>query len=160
MCAIERSNSKSFESLSHDALREKTVTFKQRIAEVRKPYEQAIEELQGQVVQIADIDQKERLYEQIDLQEQEATHRIEALLNELLPEAFAVVKETARRFVHNTTLEVTATPYDRTLSETYAHVSLNGDQAVWSNSWDAAGKPITWDMIHYDVQLIGGIVLH
>jgi len=70
------------------------------------------------------------LYEQIDLQEQEATHRIEALLNELLPEAFAVVKETARRFVHNTTLEVTATPYDRTLSETYAHVSLNGDQAV------------------------------
>ncbi|MDA8993284.1 preprotein translocase subunit SecA [Flavobacteriaceae bacterium] len=151
---------KSFESLSHDALREKTVTFKQRIAEVRKPYEQAIEELQGQVVQIADIDQKERLYEQIDLQEQEATHRIEALLNELLPEAFAVVKETARRFVHNTTLEVTATPYDRTLSETYAHVSLNGDQAVWSNSWDAAGKPITWDMIHYDVQLIGGIVLH
>jgi len=77
-----------------------------------------------------------------------------------MPEAFAVVKETAKRFVESTEIEVTATPFDRELSGERDHITLEGDKAFWANSWDAAGKPVTWDMIHYDVQLIGGSVLH
>ncbi|MDA9303008.1 preprotein translocase subunit SecA, partial [bacterium] len=84
----------------------------------------------------------------------------EEVLNEIMPEAFAVVKETAKRFVNNEEIEVTATPFDRELSATREHVVLEGDKAFWQHSWDAAGKPVTWDMIHYDVQLIGGSVLH
>ena len=79
---------------------------------------------------------------------------------EILPEAFAVVKETARRFKENTQIEVTATPKDREFSATKTYVTIEGEKAVWANSWNAAGKQITWDMIHYDVQLIGGMVLH
>lgn len=82
------------------------------------------------------------------------------ILDEILPEAFAVMKETAKRFKDNPTLEVTATPFDRELSATKDYITIQGDKAVWSNSWNAAGKPITWDMVHYDVQLIGGIALH
>src|SRR5690606_41831130 len=80
--------------------------------------------------------------------------------SEILPEAFAVVKETASRFNENTRVEVTATPKDIEFSATKPYVTSEGDKAYWANSWNAAGKPITWDMIHYDVQLIGGIVLH
>src|SRR5690606_28479219 len=79
---------------------------------------------------------------------------------EILPEAFAVVKETAKRFASNTTLQVTASAFDRELSATKDYVTIEGDHAVWKNSWDAAGKEVTWDMVHYDVQLIGGIALH
>ncbi|MGY8969755.1 MAG: preprotein translocase subunit SecA, partial [Flavobacteriales bacterium] len=107
-----------------------------------------------------DIDLKESLYQQIDSQEEEAQNAVEEVLNKILPEAFAVVKETARRFVENTSIEVTASEYDRELSQQKEYIDLKGDKAFWANSWDAAGKPITWDMIHYDVQLIGGIVLH
>ena len=78
----------------------------------------------------------------------------------LLPEAFAAVKETARRFVQNTEIKVTASEFDRLLSGQKEYVRLSGEHALWSNSWDAAGKAITWDMIHYDVQLIGGIAMH
>src|SRR5699024_8327398 len=84
----------------------------------------------------------------------------EKVLAEILPEAFAVVKETAKRFANNTTLSVTASEFDRKLSASKDYVSLEDDKAVWQNSWDAAGKQVTWDMIHYDVQLIGGIALH
>lgn len=77
-----------------------------------------------------------------------------------MPEAFAVVKETAKRFVHNTEIPVQANEFDRLVSGNKDYVTLQGDQAVWANSWDAAGKPITWDMIHYDVQLIGGAAMH
>ena len=79
---------------------------------------------------------------------------------ELLPEAFAAVKETATRFVHNSEVEVTASEFDRQLSGEKEYIRLSGDKAFWANSWDAAGKAITWDMIHYDVQLIGGIAMH
>ena len=79
---------------------------------------------------------------------------------DILPEAFAVVKETARRFKENTHITVTATPKDRELSATKPYIVIEGDNSVWANSWNAAGKEITWDMIHYDVQLIGGVVLH
>ena len=108
----------------------------------------------------SDIDLKESLYQQIDSQEEEAQNAVEEVLNKILPEAFAVVKETARRFVENTSIEVTGSEYDRELSQQKEYIELKGDKAFWANSWDAAGKPITWDMIHYDVQLIGGIVLH
>ena len=79
-------------------------------------------------------------------------------LDKILPEAFAVVKETARRFVENRSISVTANEFDRQLSQNNSYVNLEGDNAVWSNAWDAAGKSIVWDMIHYDVQLIGGIL--
>ena len=151
---------KDFESLSHDALRQKTEDFKQQITSARSSFDTTIEQLKKEVKETNDIDAKESLYQQIDTQDQEAQKTVEDPLNTILPEAFAVVKETARRFVENTTIEVTASAYDRELSQNKDYVQLKEDKAYWANSWDAAGKPITWDMIHYDVQLIGGIALH
>ncbi|MFT6198162.1 MAG: preprotein translocase subunit SecA, partial [Nonlabens sp.] len=107
-----------------------------------------------------DIDKREEIYNEIDLLQEVAYQDGETVLNELMPEAFAVMKETAKRFFYNEEIRVSATSRDRELSGTVDYVSLDGDQAVWSNSWDAAGKPITWDMIHYDVQLIGGAAMH
>ncbi|MCF6212493.1 MAG: preprotein translocase subunit SecA [Flavobacteriaceae bacterium] len=154
---------KTFESqistLTLEQLRDKTNQFKQQIKESRKSFDDKIIALKADI-ETADIDQKEILYKEIDLQTDEAYKASEATLKEIMPEAFAVVKETAKRFVNNTTLTVTATPFDRELSAKSDFVSLDGDKAIWTNSWDAAGKPITWDMIHYDVQLIGGAVLH
>ena len=109
---------------------------------------------------MSDIQRKEDIYAEID-QLKDALYEIEKqFLDEILPEAFAVIKETAKRFAENSTLEVTATAFDRELSGTKAYVTLDGDKAIWSNSWDAAGKEVTWDMVHYDVQLVGGIALH
>ena len=154
------SHQQHFEAISNDALREKTAHFKQRLAEARKDYDTTIEKLRTEAKSTSDLDQKESIYQQLDQQEEAAHQAEEAILNQILPEAFAVVKETARRFVQNTSIEVTASTFDRELSQTKSYVTLKGEQAQWNNSWDAAGKPITWDMIHYDVQLIGGIVLH
>ena len=155
---------KSFEStftaLSHDELREKTIAFKERIKENRKDIDTRIQGLKEETNTTTDIDRKEDIYSEIDKLEEEAYSATENLLKELLPEAFAVIKETARRFTENETLAVTATPFDRELSATKDFVSLDNDKAIWSNSWDAAGKEVTWDMVHYDVQLIGGIALH
>ena len=151
---------KNLETLSHDELRQKTIIFKEEIAEERKSFDLNILELLEEVKLTSDIDLKESLYQQIDSQEEEAQNAVEEVLNKILPEAFAVVKETARRFVENKSIEVTASEYDRELSQQKEYIELKGDKAFWANSWDAAGKPITWDMIHYDVQLIGGIVLH
>jgi len=154
------SHQKNLETLSHDELRQKTMIFKEEIAEERKSFDLTILKLLEEVKLTSDIDLKESLYQQIDSQEEEAQNAVEEVLNKILPEAFAVVKETARRFVENTSIEVTASEYDRELSQQKKYIELKGDKAFWANSWDAAGKPITWDMIHYDVQLIGGIVLH
>ncbi len=155
---------KSFEALleglSHDELRMKTLEFKKRIKEDRSELDEKIAKLEEEVKASTDIDKNEDIYAEIDGLKEEAYKISENTLNDILPEAFAVVKETAKRFVHNTTLEVTASEYDRVLSGTKDYVTLNGDNASWSNSWDAAGKPVTWDMIHYDVQLIGGIAMH
>ncbi len=151
---------KQFESLTHDALRQKTVDFKRLLEETRKPHNEKIEILQNDANQTSDLDEKENIYQQIDQQRDASHQEEESILNQILPEAFAVVKETARRFVENTSLEVTATAFDRELSQDKSYVNLKENKAYWSNSWDAAGKPITWDMIHYDVQLIGGVVLH
>ena len=154
------SHQKNLETLSHDELRQKTIIFKEEITKERKDFDLIILKLLEEVKLTGDIELKESLYQQIDSQEEEAQNAVEEVLNKILPEAFAVVKETARRFVENTSIEVTASEYDRELSQQKEYIDLKGDKAFWANSWDAAGKPITWDMIHYDVQLIGGIVLH
>lgn len=155
---------KSFESalqaLSHDELRAKTAEFKTKIQNARAEKDAKIASLKQDAEQTQDIDAREDIYAEIDKIEKEAYEISEKVLNEILPEAFAVVKETARRFKDNTTITVTATPKDRELSATKPYITIEGDTATWANSWDAAGKAITWDMIHYDVQLIGGVVLH
>lgn len=146
-------------SIDNDALRKKTVEFKTKIKEATNPFDEQIAELKEEAKE-ADIDRQEDIYSEIDQLKDDAYQASEKALEEILPEAFAVIKETAKRFVNNEKIEVTATPFDRELSGVKDNVSLDGDKAIWSNSWDAAGKPVTWDMIHYDVQLIGGAVLH
>lgn len=149
----------AFSKLSNDALRAKTTEFKTRIKTATKEFDDTVAALEEEAIK-ADIDRQEDIYAEIDTLKDEAYKVSEATLLEIMPEAFAVVKETARRFVESTEIEVTATPFDRELSGERDHITLEGDKAFWANSWDAAGKPVTWDMIHYDVQLIGGSVLH
>ena len=149
----------AFSKLSNDALRAKTTEFKTRIKTATKEFDDTVTALEKEAIK-ADIDRQEDIYAEIDALKDEAYTVSEATLLEIMPEAFAVVKETAKRFVENTEIEVTATPFDRELSGERDHITLEGDKAFWANSWDAAGKPVTWDMIHYDVQLIGGSVLH
>lgn len=147
-------------TLSHDELRERTIFFKDKIKQARSEKDTKIEALKQEVENIVDIDKREDIYVAIDALEKEAYDISEKTLMEILPEAFAVVKETARRFKDNTQIVVTATPKDRELSAIKSYITLDGDTSIWANSWSAAGKEITWDMIHYDVQLIGGMVLH
>ncbi len=147
-------------SLSNDELRAKTAGFKERIKTARADKDAKIASLRQEVENTEDIDKKEDIYADIDALEKEAYQVSEKTLMEILPEAFAVVKETAKRFKENTHVTVTSTPKDRELSATKEYITLDGDNSVWANSWNAAGKAITWDMIHYDVQLIGGMVLH
>jgi preprotein translocase subunit SecA len=155
---------KTFESalsaLSNDELRARTTFFKEKIKQDRTEKDAKIASLQLEAENTEDIDKREDIYLAIDALEKEAYEISEKSLMEILPEAFAVVKETARRFKENTQIQVTATPLDRELSATKTYITLDGENATWSNSWNAAGKQITWDMIHYDVQLIGGMVLH
>ena len=150
----------SLTNLSHDELRAKTAEFKEKIKQARSEKDSKIAALMQEAETAEDIDKREDIYAAIDALEKEAYEISEKTLNEILPEAFAVVKETAKRFKENTQITVTATPKDRELSATKSYINIVGDTAVWANSWNAAGKEITWDMIHYDVQLIGGMVLH
>jgi len=151
---------KEFEALSIDELREKTVTFRKKIAEATADIQSKIEALNTEADTSEDITRNEDIYAEVDSLKEEMYTITESVLNEILPEAFATVKETAKRFVHNPKLKVTATAFDREISAEKEYVELEGDHAIWSNSWDAAGKPITWDMIHYEVQLIGGVAMH
>ncbi len=153
-----RSFDKEMENLSIDELRAKTATFKNTIADAILSFNDQIATLNKEI-ETATIDRKEAIYKEIDQLKDEAYEASENVLNEIKPEAFAVVRETAKRFATNETLTVKATAFDRELSAN-DYVNLDGDHAVWSNTWNAAGKPITWDMVHYDVQLIGGAVLH
>ncbi len=150
----------SIAKLSHDELRAKTAEFKARIKKERSEKDAKIAALQTEVEAIEDIDAREDLYNAIDALEKEAYEISEKTLLEILPEAFAVIKETANRFKNNTQIVVQATEKDRAFSAEKSYINIVGDTAVWANSWNAAGKEITWDMVHYDVQLIGGIVLH
>ena len=147
-------------SLTHDELRAKTAAFKEQIKQSRSKQDAEIAAKKLEAESTEDIDQREDIYNAIDALEKEAYEVTEKVLKDILPEAFAVIKETAKRFKENTSLTVTATPKDRELSATKPYITLEGDTSTWANSWNAAGKEITWDMIHYDVQLIGGIVLH
>jgi preprotein translocase subunit SecA len=149
----------SLSVLTNDQLRAKTIEFKEKIAVANKVFSDKIAALEKEALE-TEIDRQEAIFSEIDSLKDESYEASEAILNEIMPEAFAVVKETAKRFVTNQEIEVTATPFDRELSATREHVILEGDKAFWQNSWDAAGKPVIWDMIHYDVQLIGGSVLH
>ncbi|MBU2929576.1 preprotein translocase subunit SecA [Winogradskyella psychrotolerans] len=151
---------KALEALSNDELRAKTAEFKAKIAEARQPLQTKKEDLLAKAQVTEDIDEREDMYLEVDKIDDDIYEVTEGVLNDILPEAFAVVKETAKRFVHNTEIPVTANAFDREISGDNDYVTLEGDQAIWANSWDAAGKPITWDMIHYDVQLIGGIAMH
>jgi len=155
---------KTFESgliaLSHNELRARTLFFKEKIKQDRSEKDAKIASLKQEAESIEDIDKREDIYLAIDALEKEAYEISEKTLIEILPEAFAVVKETARRFKENTQIQVTATAKDRELSATKTYITIDGENSIWSNSWNAAGKQITWDMIHYDVQLIGGMVLH
>ncbi len=148
-----------FAKLSHDELRGKTIEFKNKIAAATAEFNSKIETLEEEA-KSAEIDRQEDIYAEIDNLKDEAYKISEEVLLEIMPEAFAVMKETAKRFVENEEIEVTATPFDRELSAERDNITLEDDKAFWANSWDAAGKPVTWDMVHYDVQLIGGSVLH
>ena len=148
------------ESLSIDELRAKTTYFKQKITDATKQFQDKIKSLKEEA-ETANVDRKEEIYTEIDKINNESYLASEVVLKEIEPEAFAVIKETAKRFTNNKEIIVTATPYDRELSATNDFVSLDGEEkAVWKQSWDAAGTPVTWNMVHYDVQLIGGSVLH
>ena len=151
---------KKLSAISNDELRSKTKEFKDQIQDIRSPFQEKINALLSQIDQSDDIDEKESLYSEIDALNEESSNEVSTFLDQILPSAFAVVKETAKRFTNNTEIEVTANAFDREISGSKAYVKLKGDQATWFNSWDAAGKQVTWDMIHYDVQLIGGIILH
>ena len=147
-------------ALSNDELRTKTDDFKDRIKQARVKQDEEISAKKQEAENTVDIDLREEIYNAIDALEKESYEISEKVLMEILPEAFAVIKETARRFKENSTITVTATEKDRVLSASKPYITISGDQTIWANQWNAAGKQITWDMIHYDVQLIGGIVLH
>ena len=150
----------SYRSISHDELRNKTLDFRERMNAHLKGIDDDITSLNTQAKEESDLHVRESIFNQIDELKKERDQELEVVLKQILPEAFAVVKETARRFSENEEISVQATQQDRDLAAAKAHVTIQGDQSVWSNSWVAAGGEITWNMVHYDVQLIGGMVLH
>lgn len=147
---------------TNDQLREKTNEFRKKIWDSVAEHEEQIREVKDRVEndESIPIEEKEDLYREIERLEKEAYEITQDVLNEILPEAFAVMKETAKRFTENEKVEVTATQMDRDMAAIYDHISIVGDKAIYNNSWVAGGNLITWDMVHYDVQLIGGVVLH
>ncbi|MGE5318084.1 MAG: helicase-related protein, partial [Chloroflexota bacterium] len=150
------------EKLSNDELRAKTLEFRNKIWQATQAKETQIHELKDKIENDPemDMDEKEKIYEQIDILDKENYEITQEVLNEILPEAFAVIKDTARRFKENETIEVTASQMDRDMAATRESIQIVGDKAYYHNKWSAGGNIITWDMVHYDVQLIGGIVLH
>jgi preprotein translocase subunit SecA len=148
-------------TLTNDDLREKTSDFKNQITDFTSNEKQEIEELKKEAnLATTPTDEKEGLYKKIDSLEELIITKTEEVLNLILPQAFAVVKETAKRFAENDEVIVTATQNDKELAATKDFVSIAAENASYKTSWDAAGTEIVWDMIHYDVQLIGGVVLH
>jgi preprotein translocase subunit SecA len=150
------------QTLDNDGLRAMTAAFKQKIADAVQAERDEIDAIKARIESDFDIDieEKEDLYKRIDFLDKEEYRKTQETLQEILPTAFAVVKETSRRFMENETLEVTATQFDRDQAARKDSVNIVGDKAYWDNRWMAGGNMITWDMVHYDVQLIGGVVLH
>jgi preprotein translocase subunit SecA len=151
-----------YQSISNDELRKKTAEFKERIAAHLNTINTSIAEKKktAEELPIADINGRDIYYKEIDELKKEKDKELEIVLKEILPEAFAVVKETSRRFKENETLESTATELDKELAAKKSNIIIEGDKAIYKNTWTAGGSSITWNMVHYDVQLIGGMVLH
>jgi len=151
------------EGLSHDQLREKSSELKQRIQHHIAPFETEIASLkeQAEALSGSELQAKDELFQQVDKLSKEADQALEEILMQILPEAFALVRETARRFKENTSISVQASEMDMALAaQGKSYVSIEQQTAHWKNTWNAAGNPLTWDMVHYDVQMIGGIALH
>lgn len=151
-----------YQTLSNDALRNQTQVFRRRISEHLQAVDAQIADLQQQAESLpeAQIGEKDELYQQIDTLRKQRDQQLEVILQELLPEAFAVVKEAARRFTENEEIQATATDLDRELAPRRPHIRIEGEKVFYKKSWIAAGNTVTWNMVHYDVQLIGGSVLH
>jgi len=148
------------DSVSNDELRSHTFRLKERIKDSVRDEESQIADLKKKAAAQDDVYAKESLFDEIDKIEEDISEKLEAVLDDLLPEAFAIVKETAKRFNENERLEVTATDYDRDLAAQRDSIEIIKDKAFWKNKWIAGGTEIVWDMVHYDVQLIGGVALH
>ena len=147
------------DALDNDALRARSAALMQQIADYVAAEKQRIADLKA-TVEDTPIEKREKIYREVDELEKTITKKYEEVLMQVLPEVFAIVKSTARRFAENETIEVTATDFDKDLSIDHDFVHIDGDKAVYQNHWMAGGNEITWDMVHYDVQLIGGVVLH
>ncbi|MCF0051278.1 preprotein translocase subunit SecA [Dyadobacter sp. LJ53] len=147
-------------SLTHDDLRAQSEGLKQHIADNLKSIDDQIAVLRQQAADEPNVDSKEAIFKKIDALDLDRNKELERILLEILPKAFAIVKETARRFKENDRLEVTASFFDREVATRKSHVVIEGDKAYWNTTWDVIGQPIKWNMLHYDVQLIGGVVLH
>ena len=148
------------DKLSDDEIRQHSEALKAKLREVEAPFETRIAEIKAKLDEEIPIAEKEKLANESDKLVKDEDEAIEKCLNEILPEAFAIVKSTARRFKENETITVTATQFDRDLSVNHDFVTIDGDKAIYTNHWMAGGNEITWDMVHYDVQLVGGIALH
>ena len=147
------------EKLSNDELRGRTESIKQRIQDYVQAERDRIAQLKSQI-ETTEINQREKIYDEVDKLEKEITDKYEKVLDEVLPEAFAIMKDTARRFAQNDEVVVTANDFDRALAAKHDFVRIDGDQAYYKNEWVAGGNMHKWDMVHYDVQLFGGVVLH
>ena len=150
------------QKLTNDELRAKTIEFKGKISTAVANEQKQVDELKARIEQEFDmaVEEKQRIYTQIEELEKKIYDKTQSILDELLPQAFAVVKETAKRFTDNEKVEVTASEYDKYLASIKDNVNIVGDKAYYDNSWIAGGTIIKWNMVHYDVQLIGGTVLH
>jgi preprotein translocase subunit SecA len=161
---VEKANRfyEEYQNISNDELRNKTVEFKARIKAYLAPIDENIQRKKeaAEKLPAEEINSRDGIYKEIDALKKERDQEIEVILKEILPEAFAVVKETGRRFKENEIVVSTATDLDRELATQKAHISIVGKDAQYNNSWSAAGGTVTWNMVHYDVQLIGGAVLH
>ncbi|MBO7247874.1 MAG: preprotein translocase subunit SecA, partial [Bacteroidaceae bacterium] len=148
-----------YDSFSNDELREKIQEIRNKVQDFVIPEQERINALKAKVEQ-TEIEEREGLFNQIDKLEKEKMDRYEVVLDEVLPDVFSIIKETAKRFTNNEEIEVTATEFDRYLATSKDFVRIEGDKAIWQNHWVAGGNETVWNMIHYDVQLFGGVVLH
>ena len=137
-----------------------TTEFKKIISDETLDLNKSIKDLNIKISNESSYTEKEILFKEVELFEIELTNKKAEILDNLLPQAFAVIKETAKRFFENNEIEVTASDFDKEIASKKSYTTIKSDKSIWKNNWDAAGKNVVWDMIHYDVQLIGGIVLH
>ena len=150
----------AIDALSNDELRARSAALRQQLRDVEAPFEDRIAQIKEELAKDIPISEKEKLATESDKLVKDEDEAIEKCLTEILPEAFSIMKSTARRLKDNERIEVTATQFDRDISVNHDFVTIEGDKAIYSNHWIAGGNEVTWDMVHYDVQLIGGIALH